>query len=159
MSTPSSSSSPSPNEPSSSEPSPPLPSPPLPSPIEDTLSQAAQGLAFMSETDAPLAPFFWPGEFEAVTAEIVARQARLPADAKIEQRTVAEFFEPVAAEEEWQNEDERVVARRFQALVATLEQSLREATVFRVGEVAVDVYIVGLAQGGLAGLRTRVVET
>ena len=140
-------------------PSPSEPSPPSPSPIENTLSQAAQGLVFTSETDAPLVPFFWPGEFEAPTAEIVARQANLPSDSAIEQRTVREFFEPVATEQDWQNEEERAMARRFQALVALLEHRLEAPTVFCAGEAAVDVYIVGLGPGGLAGLRTKVVET
>ena len=148
-----------PPTPSSNEPSPDEPSPQSPSPIENTLSQAAQGLIFMSETDASLVPFFWPGEFEAPTAEIVALQANLPSDSAIEQRTVREFFEPVATEQDWQNEDERAMARRFQSLVAILEQSLREPTVFCAGEVAVDVYIVGLVSDGLAGLQTKVVET
>ena len=151
-----------PNLPSPSAPSAPsaLPSP---SPIENVLSQAAAGLTFISETDAPLTPFFWPDAQALVSSPVasqdVARGAKLPSEAHIEQQSLDEFFEPAVAEEDWQNEDERAGARKFQALVATLKQNLRDSAVFRVGEVALDVYIVGRAEGGLAGLQTKVVET
>ena len=133
--------------------------PPNPPAIESTLSQAAAGLSYTSETDAPLVPFFWPGAGESPTAEALARWLALPADAAIEQQSLDEFLEPVAAEEDWQEEEERAMGRRFQALGGTLRGCLREVSVFRVGEVSVDVYIVGAADGGLAGLQTRVVET
>jgi len=140
-----------------------LPSSPSPSPIENALSQAAAGLVFTSETDAPLTPFFWPDAqascSSAITSQDVARGARLPAEAHIEQQSLDEFFEPAVAEEDWQNEDERAEARKFQALVLALKQNLRELAVFRVGEISLDVYIVGRTEGGLAGLQTKVVET
>lgn len=129
------------------------------SPIESTLGQAAAGLTFTSETDAPLTPFFWPGPQASVSIENVTRGASLPPESRIEQQSLDDFLAPVVAQQDWQDEDERASARGFQALAEVLKQSLRDVWVFRVGKVSIDVYIVGQVEGGLAGLQTKVVET
>jgi hypothetical protein len=124
------------------------------------LSQSSQGLLFPSETDAPLVPFLWPDPQAPVSAASVRRLAELPADTPIEQRDLVAFFAPATTEEDWQDEAEQATARRFQALVRTLQELLQEATVFRAGvEPQVDAFVVGRCAHGLAGLRTRLVET
>jgi len=129
------------------------------------LRQAATGLLFPSETDAPLEPFFWPdavkpnGENEALTAEGLATLAGVPLDTPIKTVKLESFFRPALKEEEWHNAEERAQAAKFQGLVKTLKATLTDVKVFRVGETSIDVYIVGKVEGGFAGLRTTVVET
>ncbi len=141
---------------------------PLPTPLpasapaasaQDILSQAAAGLTFPSETDAPFVPFAWPQAAAEATAEVVAREARLPAGSHLEQQSLEEFFAPAVAEEDWMNPAERATAKNLAALLQTIRAALPDATVFRVGEGSVDVFIVGRAGVGLAGLQTKVVET
>jgi hypothetical protein len=123
------------------------------------LKDASEGLLYISETDAPFTPFFWPGEHEKLTPEVIRQHAKLKERPDVSVQTLDEFFELVAAEEEWMNDEEKAEARRFQNLQKTLEESLKNIEVFRFGETELDVFIVGSTVGGFAGLRTKVVET
>jgi hypothetical protein len=127
--------------------------------ILEKLEAAAKDLLYISETDAPLEPFFWPVENEELTPEFITRQAKLPDGAPVSTQALDEFFEPVAIEEEWMNDGEVAEARRFQNLQTSLEGNLKDVKVFRFGETEIDVFIIGKADGGLAGVWTKVVET
>lgn len=131
-----------------------------PNPAVQTLQDAAQGLLFPSETDAPLLPFFWPQAAPAApTPELVAQQTKVPADAPIKSQSIARFFAPATKEEEWHNDEEREQVRRFRHLLEVIQATLKDVKAFRIGETDIDVYIVGSVQDGLAGLQTKVVET
>ena len=68
--------------------------------------------------------------------------------------------DPLAEEQDWFGEDEKVDAAKYRSLRDLLHERLTGATVFKVGKVKVAVYIVGRAkEGGWAGLRTTAVET
>jgi hypothetical protein len=123
------------------------------------LEDAAKDLLYISETDAPLEPFFWSAENEELTPEFIKQQAKLPDDAPVSTQVLDELFEPVAIEEEWMNDEEIAEARRFQNLQTTLEENLKDVKVFRFGETDLDVFIIGKTDDGLAGVRTKVVET
>ena len=123
------------------------------------LEVAAKGLLYISETDAPLTPFFWPSEAKTPTPELVAQLAKLPDKTKIETRTLDEFFKPVAKQEDWMNAEEKAEAHKFQELAQTLKDNLSEITVYRAGEVSIAVFVVGKVEGGFAGVATKVVET
>ena len=126
----------------------------------EILRDVADGLLFPSETDAPLEPFFCPDEQgSTLTPERLREVADIPKDVRIKAVKLETFFRPATEEREWHNEEERAEARRFQTLVATIESTLHQPKVFRVGEVNIDVYVVGHVEGGWAGLKTKVVET
>ncbi|MEG3899207.1 MULTISPECIES: nuclease A inhibitor family protein [unclassified Microcoleus] len=74
---------------------------------------------------------------------------------------VDDFFAIIATQEDnWHDEEEREIVKRFQNLVNTLKQNLSQLQVYRVGDRSIDAYIVGVAQNGdWAGLSTQVVET
>lgn len=70
------------------------------------------------------------------------------------------FFAIVTQEEDWHDEEKRETVKRFQNLVSVLKQNLSQLQVYRVGSIEIDVYIVGVTDGGgLAGLSTKLVET
>jgi len=74
--------------------------------------------------------------------------------------TVDDFFAIAAQEEDWHDQDERETVQRFHNLVSVLKQNLSQLQVYRVGNIEIDVYIVGVTDGGgLAGLSTKLVET
>ena len=58
----------------------------------EKITAAAQDLLFISETDAPLTPFFWPAPNEEMTPEFVKKQANLPADTKISTANSRQVF-------------------------------------------------------------------
>jgi hypothetical protein len=83
-------------------------------PVIETLKQAADGLLFPSETDAPLEPFFWPyDDRSTLNAEVVASLAGVGADTTIKSTRLETFFRPATKEEEWHNEEEKAQAARF----------------------------------------------
>lgn len=124
------------------------------------LQQATEGLLFISETDAPLVPFFWPQENPVkITPDVLLPLAGVATDAPVKPVKLEAFFRPATKEEDWHNDEERAEAKRFQDLVRTVKSTLKDVVVFRVGEVKIDVFIVGVVEGGYAGLKTQIVET
>jgi hypothetical protein len=129
-------------------------------PAIEPLKQAAEGLLFASETDAPLEAFFWPHEDKSkLTPETLITLAGVAPDTPIKSVKLETFFRPATKEEEWHNEEEKAQVARFKELVKTLKDTLDDVKVFRVGETRIDVYVVGKVEGGYAGLKTLVVET
>jgi len=125
-----------------------------------TLQRASAGLKFLSETDAPFAPFFWPDTSgEQLNTQRFEQLASTPEHAPIQTMEIDYFFRNAIKVEEGDSEWEVAEAERYRQLVHTIESTLENVQVFRVGETSIDVYIVGQVEGGHAGLRTLVVET
>jgi hypothetical protein len=131
------------------------------------IEEAARGLLFPSETDAPLTPFRWTGEAVTGTGSAagVAEPSRdtilssvgKDAATPVETMSVEDFFAPVTEEREGEDPSD---AKRFQALKELLSKELTDLRVLRVGSVDIDVYVLGRhASGEWLGLKTRVVET
>jgi hypothetical protein len=125
------------------------------------LKENSKGLLFPSESDYPFEPFLWEGKSGAkLPPENLLARKGYPPNTPVKTLTLARFFQPATKEEAWHNAEERKTAQRFQGLVKTLKQYLKSITVFKVGTITVDVYIVGKTKtGDLAGLSTKVVET
>lgn len=125
------------------------------------LGEAAAGLLFPSESDAPLTPYRWPARAdEAPTPEALLRVEGQPPDTPVEVWTLRDLFGPLIEEREGAIDEEREDAARYGAIVALLERELRDLRVFRVGKVEIGVYVLGLHPAGeWLGLETRVVET
>lgn len=124
-----------------------------------TIGAAAKDLIFLSETDAPLTPFFWPSEADKLTPELVVQLAKLPEGTKVTAQETDEFFESAVTAEDWMNDEEKTEVKRFQELVKVLEDNLKDLTAYRAGKTNLDVFIAGKTEGGFAGVATKVVET
>ncbi len=60
----------------------------------------------------------------------------------------------------WYGEEEQARMRRFRVLHDVLKAELCDITVYKIGTVAIDVYVVGRGSAGTYyGLTTKVVET
>ena len=129
--------------------------------VLQSLLHASQGLLFISESDAPFTPVDAPDvPFAALEDGAVRRLAGRPADDAVGQRGVDDFFRNAVKAQPWHSPEQSEDARRYRALVARLHESLPDARVYRVGEVSIDVLILGTGPGGgVLGLATRVVET
>jgi hypothetical protein len=166
-----------------------------PPPALAQLEQAAQGLLFPSETDAPLDPFFWPNASpgagspagdslgreisdsaapsglasdseapdaltpNALTPDSLAQWADIKPGEPIKTVKLDTFFRAATQQEEWHNDEEKAQVEKFKDLVKVIKDNLKDVRVFRLGDTAMDVYVVGKVEGGWAGLKTKVVET
>lgn len=132
---------------------------------QDKLNAAVKDLYYISETDAPFEPFVFKPEtgaepFSSVTADEVLHLAQKPPETPTREQTLADFFCFPATEQDWHTDEDKKTARRFQKLQELLETNFKDPKVFKLGEVELDVYIVGIdAEGNLAGVKTQAVET
>jgi hypothetical protein len=125
----------------------------------EELEQAIAGLLFMSEADYPFSTFRWKGDIE-LTETYLREQAGSGADATVKVKTVDELFRVAVSEPDWKGEAELAFAKRYQSLVRWLKKNLSDLRVYRVGEINIQVYMVGRSPGGnWLGISTRVVET
>lgn len=123
------------------------------------IGEAAEGLFYLSETDAEIEPF--AGErAEEVTAAEILRQIGQSGKAPIERREFEDFFRRLTEIPHWYEEEEKDQARKFRELKDLLKKELRDIKVFRIGKIEIDIYVVGLDRDGrLAGIKTQAVET
>jgi hypothetical protein len=126
----------------------------------NALQQAAEGLTYQSETDAPWKAFAWPTAEGEPTGAGVRQRGRHRTDAPVEEQSVDEFFAPLIEEQDWYGDEERTAAAKYRALLDAVKRYLKGPKVVRVGERKIAVYVVGVSsEGGWAGLKTTAVET
>jgi hypothetical protein len=127
--------------------------------LTEQIKSAAEGLWYISETDAEIFPFTG-SKADAVTKENLLQQIGKPSDAPVEERDFDQMFERFVKIQDWFGDEEKANAAKFAALKSLLEKNLKDLKVFKVGRIDVDIYFVGLdAQGNLAGIQTKAVET
>ena len=123
------------------------------------IERACEGLIYISETDAPVLAFAGQPA-DAVTANVILQQTGLAADAPVEERNFAEFFDRLTAIRDWYGEAEKARAQKFLELQKLLEENLSELKVIRIGRIQLDIFAVGIDKDGcLMGVSTKAVET
>jgi hypothetical protein len=124
------------------------------------LQQAADGLTYPSETDAPWSAFAWPAAKGEPTTEGLLRFGRHRRKSPVQEQAVDEFFAPLVQEQAWYGPEEKAGAAKYRTLLDAVKRLLANPRVFKVGSRKVTVYVVGQAkEGGRAGLKTTAVET
>jgi hypothetical protein len=124
------------------------------------LQQAADGLTYPSETDAPWAAFAWPQAAGAPTAAAVLKLGGHRKRTAVQEVSLDEFFTPLVQEQAWYGADEKAEAVKYRVLLAAVRELLTAPKVIQAGSRKVTVYVVGQAkEGGWAGLKTTAVET
>jgi hypothetical protein len=127
--------------------------------ITAQLKQASEGLLFLSESDAPFEVVKWKTRGKLTPAKLLQLTEHSP-DESVELVSVDDFFAMATQAEDWHDEEEREIVRRFQHLVSVLKQNLSNIQVYRVGSTDIDAYIVGVTpSGNWMGLSTQLVET
>ena len=127
--------------------------------LTQQIKNAANGLWYMSETDAEIFPFTG-SKADAVTKENLLNQIGKPSDTPVEERDFEEILARFVTIKDWFGDEEKATAEKFAALKSLLEKNLTSLKVFKVGKIEVDIYFVGLdAEGNLAGIQTKAVET
>ena len=127
--------------------------------LAEQIRKAAEGLYYISETDAEIFPFEGT-KTDAVTKENLLSQTADKPDAPIEERDFEVFFTRLTKIQDWFGDEEKQTAAKFARLKELLESNLKNLKVFKVGRIEIDVYIVGLdSESKLTGVKTKAVET
>jgi len=123
------------------------------------LKQASENLLMMSESDYPFAVIRWE-QMAEVIPDFLRREAAQPPGALVAVESLEDFFRAATTVHEGQSFEARQAVERYRRLVQVLRKNLRDARVYKVGQVNIPVYIAGRApSGNWLGLSTRVVET
>ena len=124
--------------------------------IQNKLENAASGLLMMSESDYPF-EYLNTNERQLNNA-LVIKLAQKPEGTPVEHTTIEHLLRNLI--DPTSGSVNLATAQRFQQLMATLKQELTNLTVYRVGDVQVQVFILGLtAEGTVGGMRTMLIET
>jgi hypothetical protein len=125
------------------------------------LERAAQGLLYTSESDVPFTYVAFPAAAQAPLTEAAFRAAAgVPADSLVEQRTLEDFFARHIERVDPNDAAAVALVPRYRRLRQVLRTSVRGATVFRVGRIAIRCYVVGVDRlGNVVGLVTTAIET
>ena len=127
--------------------------------IIQQLQQASQGLLCLSESDYPFEIVHWQ-EKNPIIEKKIRQNSEDNSNKTIEITTLESFFKSATREQDWQDRAEKEEVRRYQILVKLLQEKLNDVKVYRVGEIEIDVYILGKTKSGtICGLSTKVVET
>jgi len=121
------------------------------------IEKSTVGLIYISETDADIEPYFGGHVQTVEVSHFTSNEHR---KGKHETLDPQDFFERLTKEKDWFGPREKDRAGRFASLEKLLEENLRDLTVFKIGHIRIDIYVVGIdADGNLAGIKTRAVET
>jgi hypothetical protein len=129
-------------------------------PILTALKKASAGLLYPSESDEPFEAFHWPDQRGAITPEALLRAGQHDPNSKVEEMPFDQFFAKLGEEIAAQGEEGEADLKRYRKLEQALRKQLTDLKVFRVGQTAVSIYLIGQSKdGSWAGLRTTSVET
>lgn len=123
---------------------------------QSRLEMAAEGLLMMSESDYP---FVYVRTNESIVSEeLVSALAGVPAGTIIRTTTLDALLRNLTSTASG-SVDENTAAQ-FRRLAETLKTELSSLSVYKVGEIQIDVFILGLSgQGMIEGLQTKLIET
>ncbi|MEQ1565818.1 MAG: nuclease A inhibitor family protein [Myxococcota bacterium] len=125
--------------------------------LEAAFAVATDGILFPSESDFPLDPVFAAGAYPVDAATLTAALGLPPAE--VEQRSVDAALGFLVTPADWWTDDELARAADWSAILEVIDH-LDHPLVFRVGEIHIDVYVVGgSAEGDLVGFHTVSIET
>jgi hypothetical protein len=123
------------------------------------LQQACEGLLWLSESDYPWEIIYWDN-FSDLTPEKLLQQINRALATKIEIIDLEQFFAQATQKQDWHEAVEIAEVERYQSLVKILQENLQDIKVYEVGEVEIDVYILGKTNSNtIAGLATKVIAT
>ncbi len=123
---------------------------------QSNLEQAASGLLMMSESDYPFE--YFATDDTAISEAVVLKLADKPQGTLIEKTTVEHLFRNMANPESPSVPPE--TSARFREFMESLKNELTDITVYRVGEIQVQVFIIGInIHGTVSGMRTLLIET
>src|SRR4051794_8600498 len=105
------------------------------------LRQAAAGLTYPSETDAPFTAFAWPDAKGEPTAVAVRQKGGHKGSAPAKEQSVDDLFAPLLQEQDWYGEEEKADVAKYGALADAVKRLLTSPKVVRVGQRKLTIYV------------------
>ena len=137
-----------------------IPHPPIPETNEfmEQTRPLLTDLLYPSESDEPLELVTcYLDQAEPLTVSQIKDWLMLPPAIYVNELPEAEFWEPVATEQDWYGEEEKDRTAKFRHLKELLDTQLTVRQVFQVGETELDTYLLGRqASGKRAGIKTTI---
>lgn len=121
------------------------------------IETATEDLFWFSESEYPFKVFYWQNADFSIDA--LLQRYNYPPETKIVVKDWQSFFASAIKQEDWHNEAEIAETKRYQNLVSLMRQNLKNLRVYLLGEVEIDVYILGETESAIVGLTTKVVAT
>ena len=129
--------------------------------LKNILSEAANGLLFISELDYPFEVFVWNNTKETkLNKEEIFKLTKGKPEDTIEDFDFDFLFSIHTMDQDWHSPEDSKRVLRFRNLVKVLKENLKDIKVFRRGKIYIDVYVVGRApSGNIAGVSTKQMQT
>jgi len=123
--------------------------------LTDLLKQTTEGLFMPSESEYPFNVVYW--EFFNLNETTIQQKTGIIGNVRTV--TIDDFFQGVTKQEDWYEEEERNIVKRFESLVLVLKNNLGEAKVYEIGDKEVHAYILGTKDDEIIGISTVVIRT
>ena len=122
------------------------------------LELAIADLFWISEAEYPFELVYWQ-DIDCLNEAVLLQHCNYDPQTKIRMQDIEAFFAAATTEHEWQNEAEKAEVKRYQKLVSLLSNYLTEVRAYLIGEVEIEVYVLGKTKQAIAGLKTKMVAT
>lgn len=124
--------------------------------VQSNLENAVNGLQMMSESEYPFE--YFSTDDTVIDNALILKLTEKPENTLITTTTLDELLRNMIDPNRGSVSPQQ--AQQYQQMAKTLQETLQNLNVYRVGEVEVDVLIIGLTEEGTAaGMRTKLIET
>jgi hypothetical protein len=124
------------------------------------VQKAITGLLYMSESDSPFEVVHWTRREPMLTVSDIRSLVGKGLDAHVEEVSLDEFFHDLIQDQDWHDADDKKTVEQYRNLLAVLNKNLMDLKVFKIGQIELDIYIVGRTTAGdWAGIKTEAAET
>jgi Nuclease A inhibitor-like protein len=132
--------------------------------LVEQLQHAVSRLLWTSESDYPFEAFMWEIDpsltGNSLTPQQLLQHTGHTPDTPVQTLELHRFFAPFAQIQDWHDTSQAEEVPQYQALVKLLQTHLETVSVYRLGTVVIEIYIVGKTpEGNWVGLSTKAVET
>src|SRR5947207_11383433 len=111
--------------------------------IITALRDATEGLLYMSESDESFEIIDWRGGDRCLDEPNMVELSGHQPGTPIETVPLDTFFANLITDRDWHGEQEKADVQRYRNLLKVIKQNLLDASAFRIGEIEVDIFIIG----------------
>lgn len=124
------------------------------------LNKATKGMLYTSVTDAPFEIVHWKSRATIRSSADLTKMIGQSSGMLVEDVGLEKFFHDLIQLKEYYDDHAKKAVGQYRTLLAMLKEHLADLTVFKVGKVDLDIYVMGrTAEGDWAGVMTSAVES
>ena len=109
-----------------------------------TIQETVADLLWLSESDSPITVQMWENAFpRGFSKPEFWTLSQQDPEQRYQKTTLEKFLRPAVTPQSWHGEEERLECQKFQALQTLLNESFDNIRVLKLGEVCLDIFILG----------------